>query len=169
VSAPGDYDNGEIGGMIGRGNRSTRRKPAPVPLCPPQTPHAARTRTRALQWEEHVRLSENENIGPWNYALILKGFDDDVLYSRLLSLQNFSLGNILRKHNVQKLGLFLSSYSVGFIRKNQSCSLDNQNEYNYIYVRVWDQVLSTRGKEVKNRIIEPEQRNENRNAHGDEN
>jgi hypothetical protein len=33
--------------MIGRGNRSTRRKPVPVPLCPPQTPHAARTRTRA--------------------------------------------------------------------------------------------------------------------------
>jgi hypothetical protein len=40
VPAPGDYDDGEIGGMIGRGNRSTRRKPAPVPLCPPQTPHA---------------------------------------------------------------------------------------------------------------------------------
>jgi hypothetical protein len=47
VSAPGDYDNGEIGGMIGRENWSTRRKPAPVPLCPPQTPHAAQTRTRA--------------------------------------------------------------------------------------------------------------------------
>jgi hypothetical protein len=47
VPAPGDYDDGEIGGMIGRGNRSTRRKPAPVLLCPPQTPHAARTRTRA--------------------------------------------------------------------------------------------------------------------------
>jgi hypothetical protein len=46
VPAPGDYDDGEIG-MIGRGNRSTRRKPAPVPLCPPQTPHPARTRTRA--------------------------------------------------------------------------------------------------------------------------
>jgi hypothetical protein len=28
VPAPGDYDDGEIGGMIGRGNRSTRRKPA---------------------------------------------------------------------------------------------------------------------------------------------
>jgi hypothetical protein len=40
VPAPGDYDDGEIGGMIPRGNRSTRRKPAPVPLCPPQTPHA---------------------------------------------------------------------------------------------------------------------------------
>jgi hypothetical protein len=47
VPAPGDYDDVEIGGMIGRGNRSTRRKPAAVQLCPPQTPHAARTRTRA--------------------------------------------------------------------------------------------------------------------------
>jgi hypothetical protein len=48
VPAPGDCDDGEIGGMmIGRGNLSIRRKPAPVPLCPPQTPHAARTRTRA--------------------------------------------------------------------------------------------------------------------------
>jgi hypothetical protein len=47
VPAPGDYDDGEIGGMISRRNRSTQRKPAPVPLCPPQTPHAARTRTRA--------------------------------------------------------------------------------------------------------------------------
>jgi hypothetical protein len=41
VPTPGDYDDGEIGEMmIGRGNQSTRRKPAPVPLCPPQTPHA---------------------------------------------------------------------------------------------------------------------------------
>jgi hypothetical protein len=47
VSAPGDYDDGEIGGMIGRGSRSTRRKPAAEPLCPPQSPHAARTRTGA--------------------------------------------------------------------------------------------------------------------------
>jgi hypothetical protein len=47
VPVPNDYDDAEIGGMmIGRGNRSTRRKPDPVPLCPPQTPHAARTRTR---------------------------------------------------------------------------------------------------------------------------
>jgi hypothetical protein len=37
----GDSDCGEIGGMkIGRGNRSTRRKPAPTPLGPPQIPHA---------------------------------------------------------------------------------------------------------------------------------
>jgi hypothetical protein len=37
VPAPGDYDDGEFGGMnIDRGNRSTRRKPVPAPLRPPQ-------------------------------------------------------------------------------------------------------------------------------------
>jgi hypothetical protein len=47
VRAQGDYDNGEIGGMmIGRGNRSNRRKLVPVHLSPPQNPHAARKRTR---------------------------------------------------------------------------------------------------------------------------
>jgi hypothetical protein len=42
-------DCGAIGGMkIGRRNRSTRRKPAPAPLCPPQIPHdQTRARTRA--------------------------------------------------------------------------------------------------------------------------
>jgi hypothetical protein len=34
-----DDECGAVGGMrIGRGNHSTRRKPAPVPLCPPQIP-----------------------------------------------------------------------------------------------------------------------------------
>jgi hypothetical protein len=35
-----DGDCGAIGGMkIGRGNQSTRRKPAAAPFCPPQIPH----------------------------------------------------------------------------------------------------------------------------------
>jgi hypothetical protein len=36
--APGDCEDGEFCGMNGRGNRSTRRKPAPTTLCPPQIP-----------------------------------------------------------------------------------------------------------------------------------
>jgi hypothetical protein len=40
LPTPGNYDDGEIGVMNGRETRSTRRKPTPVPLCPPQTPHA---------------------------------------------------------------------------------------------------------------------------------
>jgi hypothetical protein len=47
-----DDECGAVGGMrIGRGNRTTRRKPAPVPLCPPQIPHdltCARTRAAAV-------------------------------------------------------------------------------------------------------------------------
>jgi hypothetical protein len=36
----GEDDCGEMGGIkISRGNRSTRRKPAPTPLCLPQIPH----------------------------------------------------------------------------------------------------------------------------------
>jgi hypothetical protein len=40
VPAPGDYEDGDFGEMmIGKGNRSTQRKPAPVPLCSPHIPH----------------------------------------------------------------------------------------------------------------------------------
>jgi hypothetical protein len=36
----GDGDCGETGGMkIDKGNRSTRRKPAPAPVCSPQIPY----------------------------------------------------------------------------------------------------------------------------------
>jgi hypothetical protein len=40
VPAPGDCEDGELfsGMKIDKGNRSTRRKPAPAPLCPPQIP-----------------------------------------------------------------------------------------------------------------------------------
>jgi hypothetical protein len=47
-----DDDCGAVGGIrIGRGNRSTLRNPAPVPLDPPQIPHdltLARTRAAAV-------------------------------------------------------------------------------------------------------------------------
>jgi hypothetical protein len=49
VPAPGDYDDGEFGGMkTGRGNRSSRRNPATAPLCPPEIPlDQTQDRTRA--------------------------------------------------------------------------------------------------------------------------
>jgi hypothetical protein len=47
-----DGDCGAIGGLkIGRGNRSTRRKAAPVPLFPPQIPYDL---TRARTWTAAV-------------------------------------------------------------------------------------------------------------------
>jgi hypothetical protein len=56
-----DGDCGANGGMkIGRGNRSTQRKPAPVPLCSPQIPYdltRARARAAALGKPATNRLS----------------------------------------------------------------------------------------------------------------
>jgi hypothetical protein len=50
--AADDDECGAVGGMrIGKRNRSTRRKPALVPLCPPQIPHDltwVRTRATAV-------------------------------------------------------------------------------------------------------------------------
>jgi hypothetical protein len=48
VPAPGDCEDGEFGGMMfDKENRSSRRKPAPAPLCPPQIPL---DRTWAQTW-----------------------------------------------------------------------------------------------------------------------
>jgi hypothetical protein len=55
----GDGDCGEIGGMnIGRGNLSTRRKPAPAPLCPPQISHF------------YILIYEKDYIMDENYYLL---------------------------------------------------------------------------------------------------
>jgi hypothetical protein len=42
-----DDECGAVGGVLGKGSRSTRRKPAPMPLCQPQILHdITRARTR---------------------------------------------------------------------------------------------------------------------------
>jgi hypothetical protein len=47
-----DDDDAAIGGMrIGKGKQITWRKPAPVPLCPPQIPNDL---TRARTWAAPV-------------------------------------------------------------------------------------------------------------------
>jgi hypothetical protein len=54
VSGPSDCEDGDVGGMngFGRGNRSTRRKPASTPFCPPQIPLARPGREPRLpRWE----------------------------------------------------------------------------------------------------------------------
>jgi hypothetical protein len=67
-----EADCGAIGGMkIGRGNRSTRRKPAPAPLCPPQIPHdQTRARTRAATVGSQ-RLTAWAMVRPQNEMLRL--------------------------------------------------------------------------------------------------
>jgi hypothetical protein len=58
-------ERGAVGGMrIGRGNRSTRRKRAPVPLYPPQIPHdviCTRTRAAAVGSRQLTALAMERN------------------------------------------------------------------------------------------------------------
>jgi hypothetical protein len=59
-----------VGGMIGRGNRSTQRKLAPVSLCPLQIPHdLTRYRTRAAEMESR-RLTARATARPENEVTI---------------------------------------------------------------------------------------------------
>jgi hypothetical protein len=74
VPAPGDYENGEFGGMNGRGNRSTWRKPAPMSLCPPQIPlDQTQDWTRATavgsQWLTASAMAWPWKECNWNYIL----------------------------------------------------------------------------------------------------
>jgi hypothetical protein len=79
VPAQDDSDEcGAVGGMrIGRGNRSTRRKPAPVPLCPPQIPHVL---NRARTW---AAAMGSWRLTAWamKRAVIKRTLDMTVLYS----------------------------------------------------------------------------------------
>jgi hypothetical protein len=64
VPAPGDYDDdGEIGGMISRGNRSTRRKSAPVtnPTCCPDANPGRRGRKPATNRNPLPTSSESDH------------------------------------------------------------------------------------------------------------
>jgi hypothetical protein len=63
LPAPGDYDDGAIGGMVGKESRIIRNKPAPVLLCPPQTLHSARTRTRVTAVGSQ-RLTASATVRP---------------------------------------------------------------------------------------------------------
>jgi hypothetical protein len=66
-----DDERGAVSEMrIGRGNRSTQRKPAPVPLCPSQNPHDltwAQTQATAV---ESQRLTAWAMAWPFSLALL---------------------------------------------------------------------------------------------------
>jgi hypothetical protein len=108
-----DYECGTVSGIrIGRGNRSTRRKPAPVPLCPPQIPHdltLARTGAAAVgsRWltawamarpncvisvqdfcDTVMKLCKRKGI-PWIVARLL-AYHEELCFMVLINLEHFS-------------------------------------------------------------------------------
>jgi hypothetical protein len=102
VPAPGDCEDGEFfGGMkIGRGNRSTRRKPAPAPLCPPKIPlDQTRDQTRAAAVGSQ-RLTASAMARPTSVMLIY--------IPLLLFAANYLIFDTIWKDFIQ----FTVSYSV---------------------------------------------------------
>jgi hypothetical protein len=70
-----DGECGAVGGIrIGRGNLSTLRKPAPLPLCPPLIPHDmtwARTQPSAVG--SHSEQPELWHSLIWGFVSVLTG------------------------------------------------------------------------------------------------
>jgi hypothetical protein len=90
-----DGDCRAIGGIkIGRGNRSTRIKPAPAPLCPPQIAHdqtRARTRSTAVGSQRQTNILRSINdISPSEYGTKTKIFPfrmtSQISYTETLTL-----------------------------------------------------------------------------------
>jgi hypothetical protein len=116
-------DCGAIGGMkSGRGNRSTRRKPAPAPFCSPQIPlDQTRAQTRAaavgslsMLHGRHLGISERP-----------KCFKNYSIFSATLALPplKFRLGGKTKSiiiqfpsnsfHKIRLLVLFLKDQTFG--------------------------------------------------------
>jgi hypothetical protein len=77
-----DDEYGEVGGIrIGRGNRSTWRKPAPVPHCPPQIPYD-------MNWDR-TRAATVGSRRPTAFAL-----PNIVLLTVILSIRVFKIKSL---------------------------------------------------------------------------
>jgi hypothetical protein len=109
LPGPGDNEDGEFGGMItGRGNRSTSRKPAPVPLCPPQIAHAltwrepGRPRWEASDWKHE----------PWHGLTLQDRKYTCTGHSVTILEHSFTCAQYLEKHKIYRKRL--SGINVGF-------------------------------------------------------
>jgi hypothetical protein len=111
-TVPAPDERASVGGMrTGSRNRSTGRKPTPVPLCPPQIPQdlklnqtrdAAGTQTtNSLSYrhgpKEH-HLNALSRVWLWTGFGLVNGFIDH-LYTRLGTTSNY--GAIANLHNSQ--------------------------------------------------------------------
>jgi hypothetical protein len=142
VPAPDDCEDGELfGGMkIGRGNRSTRRKPATVPLCPPQIPLdqtpgsnpgrrggkpatnykwiCSRNNSISLIFSKcfwlHCHSQIVDSNGIWNHFIFLHSYENEMLFCWL---------NLLRDEghlsNIQKFNFIFQENTPNFCYKDR--------------------------------------------------
>jgi hypothetical protein len=90
---------GAVGGMLGRGNRSTRRKTSPVSLCPPQVPRdLTRARTGAVAVGSRLLIAKFARVSDNSSTVSQK----QATYFRQV-LVTESSNMVLFSHNVRKL------------------------------------------------------------------
>jgi hypothetical protein len=130
--------------MIDRGNRSTQRKSAPVPLCPLQTPHAVRTRTRAAAVGSQrltAWTTARPSINGWSDCLNWFGWLDQFndLMNDWTNWINECLSDLLD-------GLAVTNWTVYFVTKSISLrpisheivpGLVNIYQANFLSVYLW--------------------------------
>jgi hypothetical protein len=119
-----DYDCGANGGMrTGRGNRSTRRKLASVPHCPPQIPHEltqAWTRTAAVGSRQLTAWAMARPL-LWlchNFAMntVFQAFFITLLVQHGLGKQIFTLEELTNSHIIIRLNSTSTSHITGHLR-----------------------------------------------------
>jgi hypothetical protein len=96
--------DGAFGKMNGRVNWSTRRKPAPVPLCPPQIPYDlswARTQTAAVGSQQ---LTTWATAWPYIWYLVFLVLSstncDCILCIYSIAKAMYLLSSVLRQWNI---------------------------------------------------------------------
>jgi hypothetical protein len=110
---------------VGRGNRSTRRKPVPVPLCPPQMPHdMTRYQTRAAAvGSRRVGCLSYGTVNPEDHAKIPHSLLKYPVVGGLRENDLCSVNNVTRysrkarcflSNRVRRPGVQTPTYSVPF-------------------------------------------------------
>jgi hypothetical protein len=120
-----DDECGAVCGMIiGKGNRSTRRKPVPVPLCPPQIPHDltwAGTRATAV-WKRRLTdwaMARPHFIVTQRYPIWINSgarICDSVTQISMVCFRSFNIiteqyGTIICRHRNERIEHFTSHNS----------------------------------------------------------
>jgi hypothetical protein len=144
-----DDECGAVGGMrIGRGNRSTRRKPASVPLCPPQIPHDltwARTRAASVLYNvpDLFFLTGNfTDVSQWAhfilhiYKIIFKSEVNHCHYSILCYHSNELASTNLLLECTRKLRSKSGRIDHSFVSMYGVCSVTGDNILMSIHVKV---------------------------------
>jgi hypothetical protein len=122
-------DCGAIGGIkIGRGNRNTRRKPTPAPLCPPQIPldqtrvwtrAAAVESQRLTAWAAHALDRGTTVIGALELQLLLCCGVEELGHSRVILTEN----SFLKKSRRNRIGSLSRVCSYSCIPEEDAFSL----------------------------------------------